>query len=144
MRSKAIELYCDIIAVALVFITVRRDELVNPSTRMTPNESKLNDNMTIASLSVGWGGEDDSQPHPNLRHSYSQATFTSLRQIANFNVNEAAKINEVREIIKTQMRRFWTQCYGIDTTNADGLGGLARFPRVEILPAYRCAGGALP
>jgi hypothetical protein len=144
MLSKAIELYCDIIAVALVFITVRREEEVNQLTGMTPNEKRLNDNMTVASLSVGWGGEDQVHPDPNVRHSYSQSTFTNLRQIVDFDVNNPAKIKEVREIIKVQMRRFWSQCYGIDTTNTDRLGGLSKFRKVENLPAYRCASGALP
>ena len=134
MFSKSIELYCDIIAVALVFIAVRREEKIDQTTMMTPNEKKLNDNMNVGSLSVGWGYEDQVHPDPNIRYNYSQATFTNLRQIVDFDVNNPAKINEVREIIKIQMRRFWTQCYGIDSR--------VRIPTV--LPAYRCAGGALP
>jgi hypothetical protein len=143
LPSNSIELYCDIIGIALVFISMRRDEEPNDPTGQTKNENLLYNDFTVDNLRSGWGGEGGGHPHVNVRYSYSKATFDSLRQIVNFNITPA-KINEVREIIKTQMRRFWTQCYGI--RNPDDL--VITFDRrgniTNITHPYRCAGGALP
>jgi hypothetical protein len=130
MNSHAIEMFCDIIGIAVIFITLRRDESIVASTGMTINETNINNNLNMGNLIGVFGGGDWSHPNTLTRVTYARETLQKLQGILNFDVNNQQKIEEIRNIICFQMTKFFQQCRGINDIN--------RYTNVSQLPHNRC------
>ena len=130
MNSHAIELFCDIIGIAVIFITLRRDESIVALTGMTINETNIYNNLNMGNLIGVFGGGDWSHPNTLTRVTYARETLQKLKGILNFDVNNPIKIEEIRNILCFQMMKFLQQCRGINDIN--------RYTDVSQLPPNRC------
>jgi hypothetical protein len=105
--SKATELICDLIGIALVFITCRRDENIIIETRMTPNEKNLMDSLTPTIMRPVWGSGSATHPHTNVRLAYSRRIFGELTR------KQGLDLKYIRNRIIRNLEKFLGEYYRV-------------------------------
>ena len=101
------EIFCDLIAIAIIFIKFRITEPIDEITDMTSSEHQLINDMEkdkepyfFVEL---WGDGDETHPNSSIRLDHSLLLLKSLSRIKDFDISNPDKIKKVRELVKEHM-----------------------------------------